>query len=403
MRFKAIDRKQEQLFWKAAGAGAPLCGDRPAAATPGLSSCHKLSNTYAARGYEPGSFTLKSYKGGVSLRLSQVSAPRPAPSRGTRGEVCGMSSASRRRCLERANAIDRSCVLATDFLTMTVLKGDLDGSTSDGWSRMERARRHWEASWRREYGDKFFMLWRKELHKSGTLHLHAICFWIQPRPGTVELRAFNMASWVQAAKSVGAYASERASCQLDRVRSWNGVASYSAKYLSKPHGLQFDFRTGRSWGFVNRALVPITEILQNFPAQVGKTARRILRKLQERRRRHWQFRSRPGSAWQFVNRQKVGNQLLSVDDSAAYLRDVGGFQIRLNRRRALHRKHVPIYAEIVEQTKWGNSIHVEQVDTETTDVCSSLFFLDDHQLAKLLAWAMAEADRRALFERDCPI
>ena len=76
-----------------------------------------------------------------------------------------------------------------------------------------------------------------------------------------------------------------AGCRVEKIRTWGGVLSYCAKYMSKADSESFlsDVAYGRSWGIFNRALMPWATIVE-FPLDedVGVRVRRIARRYLER-------------------------------------------------------------------------------------------------------------------------
>jgi hypothetical protein len=77
-----------------------------------------------------------------------------------------------------------------------------------------------------------------------------------------------------------------AGCRVERIRSWGGVLSYCAKYMSKADSETFmsDIATGRSWGIFNRALMPWAKMVEMpLDDEVGIRLRRVARRYLERR------------------------------------------------------------------------------------------------------------------------
>lgn len=77
-----------------------------------------------------------------------------------------------------------------------------------------------------------------------------------------------------------------AGCSVERIRSWGGVLSYCAKYMSKADSENFmeDIAVGRSWGIFNRAMVPWAKLVHlELDDDVGNRVRRIARRYLEHR------------------------------------------------------------------------------------------------------------------------
>jgi hypothetical protein len=77
-----------------------------------------------------------------------------------------------------------------------------------------------------------------------------------------------------------------AGCSVEKVRSWGGVLSYCAKYMSKADSENFlsDVPTGRSWGIFNRACMPWAKMIE-MPLDIdtGVRLRRVARRYLEHR------------------------------------------------------------------------------------------------------------------------
>jgi hypothetical protein len=75
-----------------------------------------------------------------------------------------------------------------------------------------------------------------------------------------------------------------AGVRVERVRSWGGVMSYCAKYMSKADsGFLSDVQFGRSWGIFNRVFVPWAKMIEiDLDDDVGNRLRRIARHYMEK-------------------------------------------------------------------------------------------------------------------------
>lgn len=77
-----------------------------------------------------------------------------------------------------------------------------------------------------------------------------------------------------------------AGCRVEKLRSWGGVMSYCAKYMSKADSENFmaDVAAGRSWGIFNRAVMPWAKMVElPLDDDAGIRLRRIARHYLERR------------------------------------------------------------------------------------------------------------------------
>jgi hypothetical protein len=86
-----------------------------------------------------------------------------------------------------------------------------------------------------------------------------------------------------------------AGCRVESIRTWGGVLSYCAKYMSKSDSENFmaDVAFGRSWGIHNRANMPWAKMIElPLSDDVGVRLRRVAcrylsRKLGRRVQRHF--------------------------------------------------------------------------------------------------------------------
>jgi hypothetical protein len=77
-----------------------------------------------------------------------------------------------------------------------------------------------------------------------------------------------------------------AGCRVERIRTWGGVLSYCAKYMSKADSENWmaDVAAGRSWGIFNRANMPWAKFVTlDLSDDMGNRIRRIARRYLEHR------------------------------------------------------------------------------------------------------------------------
>lgn len=77
-----------------------------------------------------------------------------------------------------------------------------------------------------------------------------------------------------------------AGCRVEKIRSWGGVLSYCAKYMSKADSENFlsEVAFGRSWGIFNRSIMPWAKIVEiDLDDETGVRVRRIARRYLERK------------------------------------------------------------------------------------------------------------------------
>jgi hypothetical protein len=78
----------------------------------------------------------------------------------------------------------------------------------------------------------------------------------------------------------------KAGCRVEKIRTWGGVMSYCAKYMSKADSETFmsDVPAGRSWGIFNRAIMPWAKMVElPLDDEAGVRLRRVARYYLERR------------------------------------------------------------------------------------------------------------------------
>lgn len=261
---------------------------------------------------EVGEFEITVAGGGSCVKLRQVSEPQNRVRRG--GLRCasrGFSRSSHLHMLTTVNSLDRTKVAGSFFVTLTS-RHDVDAeATEKDWRLIEIRRRRWFRRFRERWANhRWVALWKKEPHKSGHVHLHLLIFWLDALPHMVkEFRPWNDRAWAEVVDRKNPDYLAPA-CHSEFMRGWGGVAYYCAKYCAKEFesGL---VRTGRVWGVENRHLLPFVQSLSRMvvPERIGVRAKRVLRKLLERRRSYWLSQSvdwqyRESGKWHFVRAEK---------------------------------------------------------------------------------------------------
>jgi hypothetical protein len=106
----------------------------------------------------------------------------------------------------------------------------------------------------------------------------------------VEWRYSSFFDWISTAwyhvVGTGNVAHFLAGCRVERIRTWGGVLSYCAKYMSKADSENWmtDVPVGRSWGIFNRADMPWAKLVElELSNEVGNRVRRIARRYLEHR------------------------------------------------------------------------------------------------------------------------
>ena len=267
------------------------CRPKGGTAALGLSSAHKWTHSGEAPaddGLPPGDFRFSIAEGGNVSRLREVGEPRPGRrGGGVRGKITHFTHGSRVRMRERVFAIKADAFQACWFVTMTSCPGPLT------WANVEDKRRAWVKLLRRRFGClRWFVVWRKERHRSGVPHLHGLVYWIDAPPRIDRFRRWNDVAWssVVTADPFIRAKLRRSSCNVKLVRTQRGIGCYTSKYLSKcDHGIPDPAVEGRSWGIERRDMyarcVDVRTV--RLSASEGRYVRRSLAKLVAQRKEAW--------------------------------------------------------------------------------------------------------------------
>lgn len=184
-------------------------------------------------------------EGGRHIELKAPAGTNAAVGGGTRGEIVAFSRAARKRLLTFFNQLDLNKVdVKPLFITLTYpCVYPKDGATHKAHLHafIKRLLRRYPSA---------AIIWKLEYQRRGAPHYHLLCFNIPFIPF-----AFVADSWYACVAS-GLEEHRRAGTQVQRIRSWNGVLAYAAKYLAKvgePNGAA---SPGRFWGIANRDALP---------------------------------------------------------------------------------------------------------------------------------------------------
>jgi hypothetical protein len=331
-------------------------------------------------------------------RVTEVAPPRPRSSGSKRGRVRGFSKASRLRLLERIQECDRTQIRGHWATAHTVPAGEAD------WSRIERHRVAWLKRFSRKWGPAAAaIVWKKEDHKSGWPHLHEIILWLVEPPDLLVYRAWNDVAWAEVVASENP-AHVRTGCNVQRVRSWQGVASYASKYLGKEIEESHE-ETGRIWGIYNRRRLPKSISRRVVSADVGKRVRRAQRKLRQRRRRRTFVRFGGSGPWLPVLPYKSCSEgeapyVVSVENQLSlarhYCRTYGErLEIRCRLPKCCSTVPVQIWQEV--QDSAAKRSRIEPGEVELHAYTSGRHFGDASEARRLVEFfAAAEARRLAV-------
>jgi len=200
------------------------------------------------------------------------------------GDIHGFSRGSRMRLLQKMSVIDKDAVfsspcLSPKFITLTYGQAWPDPETAKADLRRFLKRLSYHHFKSHTY--EFSCLWRLEFQARGAPHFHLIIFGL---PFTHKSRirdlwgdSIGRQYWDTGRKDRPFYAPIT---RIERIKSYNGVMSYSSKYTAKPS--VFNYRpylskdgqptengqpnttekptaTGRVWGIIGKKHLPLSE------------------------------------------------------------------------------------------------------------------------------------------------
>lgn len=369
----------------AAAAGRTSGGPEPAApaaADLGLSKAHKWP---LGPERQVGNFVVRSARGGSWCEIRQIGESRlGSGGGGCRRQVKGFSRASRLNCISTINKIDRRQVGQVWFLTLTVPRGEAD------WKEIERHRRAWFKRLRREYRGRWFSVWKKEAHKSGTPHLHALLFWLEAPPDLGAFKAWNDDAWADVVKSDNPH-HRRVGCRVEVMRGWNGVAAYTAKYLTKDQeGLLGE--TGRIWGVERREEMPRDLAEEEVAQDEGNRVKRCLRKHQQRKRTTWHVWDDSAGRWYRIRPSK---QAGTVDEQVRRYQQIG-VRVKRKRPRLTYTVSVPLWYEEIEVRSGRETRRMVQDGEQLHSYTPAMHFVDADTVARLVEFfrRRCSSDRR---------
>jgi len=246
---------------------------RPAPPAIGLSTLHSSppASSAGAADYDEyrdgdGAIRWPSLETAPGGEFAQVHIPLPlglGSRGGPRGSVKTFSRASRRRLQKTLAGIDRRQMPNLPlFVTLTY---PLEWpSTATTWKQqldtfLKRLDRRFPQS---------SAIWKLEFQKRGAPHFHLMIFGVKYISQHWIARAWN---------DIVAPGDEKhlaAGTEVRRVRSWRGVASYAAKYMSKAEKITGHGEVGRYWGVFNRKNLPIQWIKIKLTWRQAFTIRR---------------------------------------------------------------------------------------------------------------------------------
>lgn len=212
-----------------------------------------------------------------------------------RGEIGEFSRESRRRLLNRLNAIDRKVIPAGNVWFMTLTYHCNWAYDFHAWKRqLETLWKRFQREYLEEYGVEragllvaASLIWKLEFQQRDAPHFHCLVIWHDRSPDLVKFREWLALNWAQVVAGRGNevdYAHWRAGTQCDRSEKWGGVSAYAAKYCSKQTQQVIDYNTGeimpngRWWGCKALRALPVRYENEPLTEEQALTVRRVLQK-----------------------------------------------------------------------------------------------------------------------------
>jgi hypothetical protein len=171
--------------------------------------------------------------------------------------------------LQQVNSIDRQRLRAEQVLLVTL-------TYPAKFPTPRRAKQQLKAALRRFLGENPDACgwWKLEPQKRGAPHFHLLIF----MPEAVDVlreRRWWAANWYEVVGS-GDQKHRAAGTACEKIRTWNGVASYAAKYIGKPvKDLGWD-KPGRLWGKFNVEKLPVEVKCRQVSERTAIILRRAL-------------------------------------------------------------------------------------------------------------------------------
>jgi len=245
---------------------------RASVSEPGLSKYHILPHTnitedeYRRRAYLPCKTEVEFYYEGNLVRVKQKRRKEYYPVIGMdgeiiaytqlkkkrkkcRGKIKNFSRASRNRLMMKMSKLNRN--KTPYFLTLTY---------PSSWPSVRETKIHLSSfikRLKRRYGDDLGYIWKLEFQKRGAPHYHLFLWGINDYGS--ELMSWIADSWAEVCK-MDDENHVKAGTSIQKIRTWKGVRSYSAKYFGKIDENEREKGIGRVWGIGGN--VPFSDVVR---------------------------------------------------------------------------------------------------------------------------------------------
>lgn len=281
----------------AGGGRQPAPADRRADAA-GLSKLHIRTSEAPPFQNSP---VLTWYPGASLVDISLPSQHLPDPNRKQRkrGRIVEWTSSSRSRLKRLMCSMKREAMSKALVVTLTYPK---DAPAPEDHGVYKRHLHAFQVALRRRWPD-CSGVWKLEFQTRGAAHYHLMLFGLGACLTTV--RDWMRATWYRIAHAGDAHGGV-AGTQVDAIKSAGGAAHYLVKYLGKGDQTLPGNFSGRYWGKINGAALPVAEARTlQMPEAVAVGLRRIARRKVEKdvERSRWRrFFDQNPQAWKMGSR-----------------------------------------------------------------------------------------------------
>lgn len=219
----------------------------PAKQERAQNSCVGLSTAHISPDKEKFGF-VEVYKGGGLLKVSKPKPSVKGRGGGVRGSISTFTRGSRRRLMQKIAKTKK--VILPVFVTLTY-PAEFPAASCEWKRHIDVFSKRLERAF-----PKVGYFWKLEPQKRGAPHYHLIVWGAL----YVDLLGWVGRNWYEVVGS-GDEKHLRAGTRVEKVRSWQGVLAYAAKYLGKVLDLPDNWdHPGRFWGVRGAENIPWADV-----------------------------------------------------------------------------------------------------------------------------------------------